>query len=118
MRRYFIHMITIILTGCSRITGVDVFHFDNEVDIISKTESSGGALGDETFKIYYRYAGKKIKFFEGVNPREFHIKKINSKTLFIRFCDGTVYRAGPFGPISENIIHLDLDLACNGKYSH
>ena len=82
--------------------------------LISRISDSGGALGETTYSLSYRYNGAEKPFFEGVNPDDFKLTKLSSNRLEVRFCDGTVHLAQPIfpGPHYKELIHLDLKLAC------
>ncbi|MBX9797243.1 MAG: hypothetical protein K2Y03_10190 [Sphingomonas sp.] len=89
------------------------FNYDPEIKIVTTITNSGGALGEETYNVYYIYNNKKNKFFEGSNPNYFKIAKIK-QTIYIKFCDGSVSLIEPiFLEYPKNkLIHVGLDLDC------
>jgi hypothetical protein len=87
--------------------------FDSEIDIATRIASSGGQLGDETYKISTVYRGETKEFFRGTNPRKFSVS-VNRDNVKIVFCDGNVKLAQPIflGPEKPQLIHVDLITYC------
>ena len=115
MIRNILLAICLATLGCGRNDEeVQLIQFSREVTLITKINGSGGALGEESYRIYYRHNGQDIIFFEGVNPKDFSLKKISVNKIAVRFCDGTVRLAQPIflGPPYKELVHLELDLAC------
>ena len=109
---------SLALGACSSDTGdVTALRFSDDVTLVTKISGAGGALGDETYRISYRYAGEEQLFFEGVNPHGFQITKAGDDAVEIRFCDGTVHLAQPIflGPPRSKLIHLELNLGCQNR---
>lgn len=107
--------ICLLTSACGRNDDeVRSIQFDREVTLITRISGSGGALGEETYSLSYRYKGEERPFFEGMNPKDFNLTKIGPNKIAVRFCDGTVHLAQPIfpGPPYKELIHLDLNLAC------
>jgi hypothetical protein len=117
--KHFIMTLCLIISACSTYEHIQIIPFDDNIQIVVKNKGSGGALGNDTYQVFYRYRGEDRIFFEGRNPGEFKISKTGPNLIEIRFCDGTVHLAQPIfvappSPYKE-LIHLNLDLACRGN---
>jgi len=106
--------ISFMVSSCGRDDEVTLIHFDQDIAIITRISGSGGALSDETYRLFYRYKGKEKAFFEGTNPKSFNLTKTSPNKITVKFCDGNVHFAQPIfpGPQYKVLIHLDLDMAC------
>ena len=114
MRTWPLLIGTLLIGACSRESPQrTVLRYDDDVSIVTVIESSGGALGDETYRVSYRFQGKETRFFEGANPGSFSVRRI-AEGIAIRFCDGSVRLAQPIflGPPRSKLLHLRLDLDC------
>lgn len=107
-------LLAAFVVGCSSAPSeVKILRYDRDIVIVTSISGSGGALGDESYQVAYRYDGKEIRFFEGVNPRGFGVRKIGD-AVEVKFCDGTVRLAQPIfidAPRSE-LVHVRLNLDC------
>ena len=116
MRKYVI-LIALMISGCHSIpTQTQTIRFDNDVELITHIDGSGGALGEERYRVSYRFDDKVTLFFEGVNPSYFEVAKSNNAVEII-FCNGTVSRAVPIylGEPRGELIRLKLDMACEDR---
>lgn len=106
---------TLLLTaGCtSAPSETKTMRFDDEVMLIISIAGEGGALSEEQYSVSYQFQGQTTTFFEGVNPRDFHVSN-ETGVVSIKFCDGTVHRAQPIflGPPRNTLIPLRLNLDC------
>lgn len=112
-------LIAVFAAGCSSTPSeVKTLRFDRDIVIVTSISSSGGALGDESYQVAYRYGGKETKFFEGVNPHGFAVRKDGS-TVEVKFCDGTVSLAKPIfiGAPRSELIHVKINLECPERHS-
>ncbi len=101
------------LGGCDHPTGSRALRFDEEVTVVARLSSSGGALGSETYRLSYEHGGESIEFFEGTNPRHFGVYKRGANQIAARFCDGNIHRAQPIFILSrKDLIHLHVELDC------
>ena len=115
MNRRILLAICFLTSSCGRDNDeAKLLQFDREITIVTRISSSGGALGEEIYRLSYRYKGEEKIFFEGMNPKDFNLKKAGPNKIAVRFCDGTVSLAQPIfpGPLYKELIHLDLNLAC------
>ena len=108
-------LISLACSSCVAENGTTTFiKFDNEVNIATKISSSGGQLGDETYRISAVYRGNAKEFFRGTNPRKFTVG-VNKDNVEIVFCDGNVKLAQPIflGPERPSLIRIDLKMYCH-----
>ena len=113
--RWLVITFFLLLSGCGSDDGeVKLTRFNDDITLITSISGSGGALGEEEYRVSYRYGGEERTFSEGVNPRGFQILKTAEDAITIKFCDGTVHLAQPIflGPPRSELIHLELDLNC------
>jgi hypothetical protein len=113
--RNFLLAICLLASACGRgDEDVSSIQFDQEVTLVTKISSSGGALGNETYRLFYHHKEEERLFFEGVNPGEFSLKKLGPNKIQVTFCNGSVSLAQPIflGPPRWELIQLDLKLAC------
>lgn len=107
-------LLAMCVAGCSSTPSeVKTLRYDRDIVIVTSISGSGGALGDESYQVAYRYDGKETKFFEGVNPHGFGVRKVGD-TVEVRFCDGTVRLAQPIflGAPRSELVHVKLNLDC------
>jgi len=114
MRRRLPLAACLLLAACApELTYLEHFQLDDTLIVTVKTESSGGALGQEThFVSWSRPGGEEHPVFEGYNG-DFSLD-LKSDLVTIRFCDGQVDLARPLqvGPGRTDIIPLQLITYC------
>lgn len=113
--RWSVSLLALLLVGCGSNPGeVKIDRFDKDVELVTSISGSGGALGDETYRVSYRFNGKETRFFEGVNPHDFEVTT-GANMVSIKFCDGSVRLAQPIflGPPRNQLVHLRLNLDCS-----
>ena len=107
-------LIAMFVAGCSSTPSeIKTLRYDRDVVIVTSISGSGGALGNESYQVAYRYERKETKIFEGVNPHGFGVRK-SGNTVEVRFCDGTVRLAQPIflGAPRSKLVHVKLNLDC------
>ena len=98
--------------GHEQVTWVEHKRYDQDVVLKLVITSSGGATGDETYRVSSIYRGEEMPFFEGADGDNFALQRWG-KSVAITFCDGRISRAQPIRlpkPRSDRIqLHLKLD---------
>jgi hypothetical protein len=104
------------IAGCSSKTTHTEERDLGPVVIRLEVTSGGGATGDEVYKLSAKKGGQSIQFFEGANPRHFHVAKTGENSITIDFCEGTIHRAQPiyFPPPDGVYLHVQPVLNCDG----
>ncbi|WEK43186.1 MAG: hypothetical protein P0Y64_17970 [Candidatus Sphingomonas colombiensis] len=107
-------LLAMFVVGCnSAPSEVKTLRYDRDIVIVTSISGPGGALGDESYQVSYRYNGNETKFFEGVNPHGFDVCKIGDRVK-VKFCDGTVRLAQPIfiGTPRSELVHVKPNLDC------